>query len=105
MYRDPTGAGVLVADKRQQGNVSCALDSDCELALVVRARAGDTAGDNLCALADVSAQYGDILIIYALHFINAERANFSSLAATMRTIRAFSAIRPFGSVGHLVLPP
>jgi len=37
----------LIADKRHESYVPRALDCQCELALVVRAGAGHTAGDDL----------------------------------------------------------
>ena len=57
------------------------LDGDGQLALMERAGAGDTAGDDLGALADILAQTGHILIVDMLDAVYAEAADLAAAAA------------------------
>ena len=64
--------------------MSCALDSDGELALMSCAGTGNTSGDDLSSLRqDLAAVLTDGLVIDVLDFINTESADFSAgLSAT-----------------------
>ena len=71
---------------RKKSNLTSTLDSGCELSLVSCAGACYTAGQNLAALAHITAETRDILIIDVLDFVNAERANFLAALSAVRTI-------------------
>lgn len=68
--------------------MSCALDSDGELALMSCAGTGSTARNDLGALGKISAKAGDILVIYIFDLINAKCANLLAGFAVTVTIKS-----------------
>lgn len=79
----------LVADIRQQCNVSCTLDGSCQFTLMECTGAGDSAGQNLCTLSHALLELCNILIVDALYAIYTEHANlFAGALAT--ALRSFS---------------
>ena len=70
------------------------LNSDSQLALVARAGAGHTAGQNLSQLGNETAKLCDVLVIDGLDLINAENANifaaFTSAGTARRSVLSFS---------------
>src|SRR5947209_6347592 len=82
---------------RQQGQEACALDRNCELALIERLRARDAAGDNLARLGDVTLQRGEIFIVDVLHALGCEATELlaprkTATAATAATSTAAAAV-------------
>ncbi len=61
--------------------MACALDCDCQLALMACTRAGNTARHNFGALGKESSELRYILVINRLYFIHAEGADFFSALA------------------------
>ena len=68
------GEGAHAAEG-QQSEMTGTLNSDSQLALVARAGAGHTAGQNLSPLGNETAKLCDVLVIDGLDLINAETAN------------------------------
>ena len=64
----------------QQSNLTSALDSGVQLALVLSAGTGDTAGQNLAALADELAELSSVLVIDEINLVRTEDADLLSLA-------------------------
>ncbi len=62
------------------------LDSYGQLALMCRAGAGDTAGQNLCALGHIAAKSCDILIVDILDLIYTEAAYLATASVTHRSV-------------------
>lgn len=92
--RQPVFYRSLRTDIGQKCDLTGALDSLLELALMLCACSGNTAGKDLSALADISAaQTTGFLVIDVIYFIFAKSANFSSSAiGVLRTSRARSAL-------------
>ncbi len=63
---------------RQQGNVARPLDRCRQLALVVRSRAGYTAGHDLAGFGNVVFQRDEILVVNLFHVFRGEAAIFSA---------------------------
>ena len=72
----------LVADIRKQSDVSCSLDSNCELTLMVSASACYTSGKNLSSLGHALSELSEILIIDLLDSVSTEHTNL--LAGLLR---------------------
>src|SRR5450759_3601289 len=71
---------VLFGRVRKQCDRPGALESGREGALVPRARAGDTPGKDLAAVADESPQAGDLLVVDVADLLDAEAAHLAVLA-------------------------
>ena len=98
IYRLPCIPIELVGDVGKKSDVASALDSYCELSLVLCACAGDSSGKDLSALADELSQLC-ILVINVCYLVCAKDTNLFSLAVgTEGTCCAFSLI-------HFVNPP
>src|SRR5437588_8655315 len=80
----------------QQCHLAGVLDGDRDVALVLDAVAGDPAGANLAALADVGAQQLRVLVIDVLPLLGAENA----LAGLDRLFRCRT---PLGGLRHVFL--
>src|SRR6185295_2856016 len=59
---------------RQQREKTRALHSDCELPLIERLRARDTARHDLARLGDIALQRGQVLVVDVLHALGGEAA-------------------------------
>ena len=95
----------LVAGVGQQSQMAGALDGNRQLPLMAGAGASDTAGNNLCSLADVSSQAGYILVVDLLNAIHAEGTNFfSAFSAAASIISLHNGKPPFWN-GWRGLPP
>ena len=70
----------LVCDVRKQCDLTSALDSCIELALMLCARSGDSSGKDLSALADKLSELCGILVINISDLILTEDTNLFSLA-------------------------
>jgi hypothetical protein len=70
----------LLSDVGQQSDLTSALDSGGQVTLVSGAGTGGTAGQNLAALGQVTAELAGVLVIDAGHLIHAKCANLSALA-------------------------
>ena len=71
----------LVSHVGQQGDVPCALDGDGQLTLMGSAGTGGTAGQDLAALGQVTAELSGILVVDVLDLIDAEGTNLLPLVA------------------------
>ena len=71
----------LVGHVGQQSDLTGTLDGLGQLALMHGAGAGGSAGQNLGALREETAQLGGILIINVLDFIDTEAAHLTALTA------------------------
>ena len=95
----------LFCNEGQQSDLTCALDSDGQLTLMLCAGAGHTAGQDLAALGNISAKLSSILEVDLFHFINTERTDLSTLAgthiATLSALRTLGALGTFGTLGSL----
>ena len=91
----------LVADIRQQCNVSCTLDRCCQFTLMECTSAGNSARQNLCTLSHALLQSCNILIINALYTIHAEHANLfpRSLSAALRSFSLHADISSYLQCG------
>ena len=76
--------------------VTRTLDSDGQLALVLRAGAGYTAGDDFRTLRNIFAQFHNILIIDVLNAVNAKAANLLA-APSLGAAASFASFGSFGS--------
>lgn len=76
----------LVCYIRNQCYVSCALDSDSKLSLMLCAGSGDSAGKNLCSFGKILSESGNIFVIYIGDLLGAERANLLPLVRTERLL-------------------
>ena len=72
----------LVSHVGQQGDVPCALDGDGQLTLMGSAGTGGTAGQDLAALGQVTAELSGILVVDVLDLIDAEAAYLLALTRT-----------------------
>ena len=68
----------LVGYVGEKCHLASSLDSGSKLSLVKSASAGNTSGENLCALGNEFSELSDILVIDLVHFILAEDANLLS---------------------------
>lgn len=75
--------------------MSCTLDCNSQLTLMLCAGTGYTAWNNLGSLREISSQTRDILIIDAFNLINTESADFSSAL----TVHAASIVISFSFHG------
>ena len=87
----------LVADERQQSNVTGPLDGDRQFTLMSRTGAGNTAGQNLRALRNEAAQTVDVFVVDILNPVDAEAANLFAALAPTGTVRAI--------LSHESVPP
>ena len=71
----------LVADIRQQSDVSCTFDGKCEFSLVLCASTGDSSGKNLASFGNILAKLCNILEINRFRLFYAEIANLLALFA------------------------
>ena len=62
----------------EQCDVPRSFDGSHQFSLMFRTGSRDASGKNFSAFGNIFLQSGDILIINGFHFIDAERANFSS---------------------------
>ena len=83
----------LVSGVGHKCDVTCALDGHCELTLVEGTCAGDSAGQNLGSLRDISSELAHVLVINFLDVFHTEIANL---------LAAFAA-SAFGSVSHRLI--
>lgn len=67
-----------VSAERQQGYIACTLDRCGQHPLMLSAAAGDAAGNDLTALADIFVQLSCILVIDFCSFVYTEAAYFPS---------------------------
>ncbi len=74
----------LVANVRKKSSLTSTLDSGCELALVLCAGSGNTAGKNLSTLGDKLLKSGNVLVVDNFYFIGTESANLL-FSANIRT--------------------
>lgn len=65
----------LVADIRQQCNVSCTLDCSCQFTLMECTSASNSAGQNLSTFSHALLELGNVLIVDALYTIYTEHTN------------------------------
>lgn len=65
----------LIANVRKQSNLTGALDSRVQLALVLCTSAGNTTGKDLCTLGNELSQLCNILVINGVDLVYAENAN------------------------------
>ena len=72
----------LVSNVGQQGDLTGTLDSGGQVTLVSGAGTGGTAGQDLAARGQVTAELAGVLVIDAGHLIHAECANLLTLAGT-----------------------
>jgi len=72
--------------------VARAFNGHGQLPLVPGTGAGDTAGNNLCPLAEIPSQAGDVFVIYIVNFIHAEGAYFFSALSSATAASAFIAV-------------
>ena len=93
-----------VADIGQQGDLACALNGDGQLSLMLCASAGNAAGQDLCALADMLSQACGILIIDMIDLLSAKLANLFSLAVRAERLLC-AAFARFSFSIHGSLPP
>jgi hypothetical protein len=71
-------AAGLVANVGQQSNLAGTLDGSVQFSLVLSASTGNTAGQDLAALADALSQATGILVVDEINLVCAENANLSS---------------------------
>src|SRR5206468_10200714 len=74
----------VLSGVRQERHESSALQRAGEHALMLRAGAALAARIDLAALADVAADAADVLVIDALHLLDAERAHAPARPAATR---------------------
>lgn len=65
----------LIAHVREQGNLTGALDSRVQFALVLCTSAGNAAGKDLCTLGNELSQLCNILVINGVDLVYTENAN------------------------------
>ena len=85
-----------VSDVGQQSDLTGPLDGGGQVPLMGCAGTGGTAGQNLAALGQVTAELGGVLVIDAGHLVHAERANLLALPGTHSTLfvgHGFSLLR------------
>jgi hypothetical protein len=75
-----------VAAEGQKCEMTRTLNRDSQLTLMMCAGSGNTAGKNLSALGNVTAQFCNILVVNGLDFVNAEAADLSAAFASTGTI-------------------
>ena len=87
LYRkEPSHAGRFlrthssVAYIREQSDVSCSLDRNCQLTLMISTGAGDTAGQDLGSFRHALLELSDILVVDLLYTVYAEHANLLARA-------------------------
>src|ERR1700684_2768441 len=76
---------------RQQGQKTCAANGELQLPLIMRARAGDAARNDLAGFGDVALESREILVIDLLDVIGRESAK---LLATEKTCHVVLLLRP-----------
>lgn len=76
----------LVSHVGQQCDLTCALDGDGQLTLMLCAGTGGTTGQNLAALGNVAAQLGSVLIVNLLDLVHAEGTDLSALTSARTSI-------------------
>ena len=79
----------LVADIRQQCNVSCTLDCSCQFTLMECTSASNSAGQNLCTFSHALLELGNVLVVDTLNAIYTEHTNLFA-GAFAATLRSFS---------------
>jgi hypothetical protein len=82
----------LVCDVGQQSDLTGAFDGDHQLALVLGADTGGSAGQNLAALGNIAADSRRILIVDRLGLIDAELTYFTAFASVASVVSAISAV-------------
>ncbi len=75
--------GGLLSSIRQQRDMARAFDSLCQLALMARARAGHTAGQDLPALRHILSQFPGVFVIDVRNLVHTERAYLAAAAVTL----------------------
>ena len=83
----------LVADIGEKSHLTSTLDSGVQIALVLRASARNTAGQDLGTLGDELSQFGDIFVINRVNLVHAEEANL--LLSVRRTEGTRVIVRSF----------
>lgn len=76
----------LFSSERQECNVTCTLDSNCHLTLMLSTVARNTTRQNLATLGNVTTQLCYILIINLLYLIYAETANLFTRSSASITL-------------------
>ena len=80
----------LVRNVGEKCHLASSLNSYSKLSLVKSASAGNTSGENLCALGNEFSELNNILVIDFVHFVLAEDANL--LSSVHRTEGALSIV-------------
>jgi hypothetical protein len=81
------------------------FDRHRQLALMVRARPGYTAGDDLGALTDISSKARNILKVNTRYLINAERTYLFAAFTGAATAGPVAAVAVISIISHETKPP